>query len=208
MPHASYRESALSAAFNKPLNALGLTKCTPLRWIDGSNPSSRRVFEFQLTKGDGILASWGFSLDIVPHISGGRLLCHRSDKTAGLDVFICPEELNQAYHLVGPKRFAKMVLPEAVPAAQRDWARGETLEGMLNIVKEIRDRKRANYWPYESWAQLPLAFAFLSAKLGHPLKSAERDLEPYTELLTVAEYARLHRLLHEAAEPEKPTKSK
>lgn len=54
------------------LKALGLTKIAPRRWIDGSNPPARRLFELQLLKGDGIIASWGFSLDTLFHILPGE----------------------------------------------------------------------------------------------------------------------------------------
>ena len=119
---------------------------------------------------------WVFSLDFVPHVSGGSIRWHRSDKSAKLDVVIQPAELLQPCYLFGPERFRDelgTVLPKAAAAAQMDWKRGSTYQGMLQIIREIRERN-TNGLPYRNYTQLPLAYAFLNAKTGN-LKLAEQE---------------------------------
>jgi hypothetical protein len=157
-----------------------------------------------LTKGAGIMASWGFSLDFVPHIAAGRVRWHRTDKTALLDLLISPKDLHQACSLFGAKRLAtdfELMLPKAVADAKRDWTRGATYPGMLGIIKEIREL-RTNYWPYENLTQMPLAFAFLSAKVGER-EPAERALEKcITDFrLDQVEGAKLRDLLQSVTSP-------
>ncbi len=51
---------------------------------------------------------------------------------------------------------------------------------MLDIIGEIRDR-RTNCFGYHNYTQLPLAYAFLSAKTGE-LHAAEHELDQYVTL--------------------------
>ena len=91
------------------------------------------------------------------------------------------------------------MLPEAVAGARRDWEIGATFEGMLEIIRRIRDR-HTNFWEYENLTQIELAFTFLSAKVGDMIP-AERELENYItrHRLDEAEGSKLRRLLQEAA---------
>ena len=66
---------------------------------------------------------------------------------------------------------------QAVPAAERDWSRGATFAGMLDIMREIRERD-SNCFGYRNYTQLPLAFMFLAATrcrttviVGNPCRS-------------------------------------
>ena len=177
---ATERDSIVATHLRPQLEPLGLSEVAPRRWIDGSNPPSRRLFELTLLKGAGMMACRGFSLEFVPHISAGRIRWHRSDKTARLDVLVCPKILRQASFLFGAKRLAAdliWMLPEAVAGARRDWEIGATFEGMLEIIRRIRDR-HTNFWEYENLTQIELAFTFLSAKVGDMIP-AERELENY-----------------------------
>ncbi len=199
---AAERDSIVATYLRPQLEPLGLSEVAPRRWIDGSTAPSRRLFELTLLKGAGMMACWGFSLDFVPHISAGRIRWHRSNKTARLDVLVCPKILRHASFLFGARRLAAdliWMLPEAVAGAQWDWESGATFEGMLEIIKRIRDR-HTNFWEYGNLTQIELAFAFLSAKVGD-LIPAERELENYLTRcrLDEAEGAKLRCLLQEAA---------
>jgi hypothetical protein len=140
------------------------------------------MFELQLLKGAGIKACWGFSLDFVPNISAGRVRWHRSNKSARLDVIVDPKDLPQPSYIHGRDRLHSdlaQLMPEAVKRAESDWKRGETLEGMLDLVRWLRD-SRSNCFGYHNYTQLPLAFAFLSARAGDKLE-AEQSLSEYVE---------------------------
>jgi hypothetical protein len=76
---------------------------------------------------------------------------------------------------------------ELLTAAERDAIvaprRGATERGLLDLVREIRERQ-TNYFPFDMYTQLPLAYALLSAKLGN-LASAEQELDRYISRLKV-----------------------
>src|SRR5580693_6588875 len=57
------------------------------------------------------------------------------------------------------------------------WIRGGNEAQLLDLVREIRENQ-TNYFPFENYTQLPLAYAFLSARLGD-LASAEGELDRY-----------------------------
>jgi hypothetical protein len=203
---ASDRDAVCAPILRERLGPLGLTELAPRRWIDGSKPPARRLFELQLLKGASLKACWGFSLDFVPHLSGGGFRWHRSDKAAMLDVIVDPAALPQPCFLYGAERFRAelaSLLPQAVAAAERDWARGATFAGMLDIIRDIRERN-TNCFGYRNYTQLPLAFMFLAARVGDT-GLAERELEEYLQgdWLDEREADKLRRLVRECrpAEP-------
>ena len=177
--------------------------------MDGLEPPCRRLFEIQLLKGAGLKACYGFSLDFVPHISGGRVRWHRSDKSAMLDVVLDPRDLPQPSFIHGAAGLENgllRLLPEAVARAKETWRRGATLQGMLDIVRELRDMpvgRRINCFGFYNYTQLPLAFAFLSAKAGD-LRAADEELGKYAAAhrLDEEEAAKLHSLARNHAGPD------
>ena len=183
---ASERDEIIAPMLRNSLEPLGLSEIATRRWVDGSKPPARRLFELQLLKGASLKAPpppcWGFSLDFVPHVSGSSIRWHRSDKTAMLDVIVDPVALPQPCFLFGPERFRhelSSLLPNAVAAAKQDWDRGSTYNGMLDVIREIREHN-TNCFGYRNYTQLPLTFAFLTAKTGN-LRLAERELDEYLE---------------------------
>ena len=201
---ASERDAVISPLLREHLEPLRLHEIARRRWIDGSRPPARRLFELQLLKGAALKACWGFSLDFVPHISGGTTRWHRSDKTAMLDIIVDPKALPQPSYLYGTGRLrADLValLPVAVAAAQRDWERGSTYEGMLTIIRDIREQQ-TNCFGFRNYTQLPLASVFLLVKTGK-LAMAERELEQHMagDWLKEAAAQKLRQLLHESAGP-------
>jgi len=99
-----------------------------------------------------------------------------------LDVLIDPPEgvLPRLSFIHGAARLhddLQRLLPAAVEKADETWRRGETERGLLDLLRELRE-SNANVWPFDIYTQLPLAYAFLSAKLGD-LTSAEQELDRY-----------------------------
>lgn len=179
---AAERDAIVAPHMRQCLAPLGLTQISPRTFIDGSRPPVRRMFELGLLKGAGMRTRWGSSLDFVPHISGGRVCWHRSEKKALLDVIIDPkeEELRRLTFIHGAERLHEdlnRVLPHAVEKAKETWRRGETDRGLLSLVQEIREHN-TNCFPFDNYTQLPLAYAFLLGKLGD-LTSAEQELNRY-----------------------------
>lgn len=175
---AADRDTIVATHLRQTLKPLGLTQVAPRIWIDGSRAPAKRMFELIVLKGASMRARWGFSLDFVPHIVGGEVRWHRSDKTARLDVIVEPSEevIPRASFLHGAAKLhdhLDRLLPCAVEKAKETWQRGDTERGMLDVVQEIREH-RTNAWPFDMYTQLPLAYALLSARLGD-LGSAERS---------------------------------
>jgi len=199
---AAERDAIVADHLRARLPAFGLSEITARRWVDGSQPPVRRMFELQLLKGASIGARWGFSLDYVPHISGGRVRWHRSDKTAMLDIIVDQRDLPQPSYIHGPAGLTeglRQLLPEAIRRAEESWRKGSALQGMLGIIREIRDR-RSNGLGYENYTQLPLAYAFLSAKIGD-VQTALQELEEYVKRFDLDddEAAKLKKLAREYA---------
>jgi len=177
---AAHRDAIVASELRGYLPSLGLHEVAPRRWIDGSRPPVRRLFELRLLKGAAITPWWGFSLDFVPHISGGALRWHRSDRTAMLDVIINPAGIVQPSFLYGARRLTddlRELLAEIVPAIERTWLRGSTDASMLEIIHDLKEHG-GNCYHYENYTQLPLAHAFLTAKIGD-VGSARRLLQNY-----------------------------
>jgi hypothetical protein len=196
--HAAERDAIVATHLNGRLQALGFVQVAPRRWVDGSIAPVRRVFEMQLLKGAAMKAVWGFSLDFVPHLSGGRVCWHRSNRTAMFDLYVELEDRIYASFLHGAAWLhhgLERLVPTALERAQETWRRGSTLPGVLDIVREIRERKINSFYVYFSW-HLPLTFMFLSAKIGN-LAAAQAELEAYAREYELAEdvVAKLAKLL-------------
>ena len=199
------RDSILTSHLNAPLAELGLIQIAPRHWVDGSVPPARRMFQMSLLKGAGIVANWGFSLDFVPHISGRALRWHRSDRTAKLDVIIDPKRACQTSFIHGAKWLhhdLKELMPDAIAQATETWRQGQTFEGMLAILREVRERK-TNRFGFNNYTQMPLAQMFLLAKTGD-LSGALAELDAYRPFLKpphdAAVKEKLAKLLRSCAE--------
>jgi len=187
---AGERDTIVASHLHELLPALGLTAINPRTWVETSAHPGRRVFELMLLKDAAMRARWGFSLDFVPHISGGRVRWHRSDTAAMLDVIVEPSMgvLPEPTCIHGAARLhndLRSLLPAAVERAKETWRRGETERGMLALVREIREL-HTNYFPFQMYTQLPLAYSFLSARLGD-LVSAESELDHYASRLKLGD---------------------
>jgi hypothetical protein len=200
---AAERDSIVASHLNACLQQLGFVQIAPRRWVDGSTAPTRRVFEMQLLKGATMKARWGFSLDFVPHLSGSRVYWHRSNRTAQLDVVLELDERKcNASFLHGAAwlhRDLERLAPAALQQAQETWRRGSTLSGILDVVRELRERKINSFYVHFNW-HLPLAFMFLSAKIGD-LAAAQLELEAYARKYELDEdvVAKLSKLIQDTA---------
>ncbi len=106
-----------------------------------------------------------------------------------LDVFVDPKALPQPSYLFGACRLRADLVT---------LLRGSTYEGMLAIIRDIRDQ-HTNCFGFRYYTQLPLASAFLLAKIGQ-LEMAERELEEYLDgdWLKKPATQKLWQLLHES----------
>ena len=175
---AAERDTIVANIVDERLSLLGLTRLGPRTWIDGSAPPTRRMFQLQLLKGASLKTTWGYSLDFVPHLSGGGLRWHRTDKSAMLDVIVDPKDLPALSYSYGAAQWVsdlERALPLAIDRACETWRRGSTWRGMLDIVQDMRSRQ-SNGLAFDNYTQLPLTLVLLSAKVGD-LPAADAELE-------------------------------
>jgi hypothetical protein len=200
---AAERDSIVASHLNNRLQPLGFVQVKPRLWVDGSAAPVRRVFEMVVLKGGAISPWWGYSLDFVPHRSGDRISWHRSNRTATFDVsFDLKDRRGYAYFCYGAAGLhhdLERVVPLALERAQETWRRGSTLSGILDIVREIREKRINSFYVFFRW-HLPLTFMFLSAKVGD-LTSAQAELKAYARDQELDEdvAAELSKLLQDAA---------
>jgi hypothetical protein len=199
---AAERDAIVAEHLREHLMPLGLAHAAPRIWIDASLAPAKRMFELVVLKGAALRARWGFSLDFVPHISGEGLRWHRSAKMARLDIIVEPgkDPLLEPTFIRGAKRLRddlRQLLPAAAAKAAQTWQRGATEHGLLDLVQEIRERE-TNCLPFDTYTQLPLAYALLFARLGD-LASAEQELDRYASRLKLPESAaaKLRKLAHD-----------
>jgi hypothetical protein len=95
------------------------------------------------------------------------------------------------------------LVPAALERAEGTWRRGSALAGVLDIVREIRERRVNSFYVFFSW-HLPLTFMCLSAKIGD-LATAQSELEAYARKYELVEdvVAKLAKLLRDLAPVEK-----
>jgi hypothetical protein len=182
----------LAAVADPLLGAAEFRKVTRRRWAR-SQPPVRHVFEIAALKGATLVPRWGFSLDFVPHVQGGRLAWHRTEKSARLDLVYDPVDLDADWDarwgistLHGAERVradAERVLPAAVRRA-RDWLDGiHEIPSVLERAEWLRTARRAgDRFRFEDWVQQPLAHAFLLARTG----ARERALEVLEHWITLS----------------------
>jgi hypothetical protein len=199
---AAERDAIVASHLNLRLQPLGFVQVAPRRWVDGSAAPVRRVFEMQLLKGAAMKPRWGFSLDFVPDISGDRISWHRSNRTARFDLYLALEGRNYASFLHGAAWLhhdLDRLVPVALEGAQEMWRRGSTLVGILDILREIRERRFESFYIYFSW-HLPLTFMFLSATVGD-IAAAQAELDAYVTKCELDEKlaAKLSNLLRDVA---------
>lgn len=199
---ASERDAIVASHLNPRLRALGFVQVTPRRWVDGSAPPIRRLFEMRLLKGAAMEPAWGFSLDFVPHFSNGKVCWHRSNRSAKFDVPVEMKSRSYASFLHGADRLnydLERQLPVALERAQDTWSLGSNPAGVLHILREIRERRIGYFYVYFD-EQLPLTSMFLSAKIGD-LAGAQAELEAYAAKYELAEAvsAKLAKHLREVA---------
>jgi len=150
-------------------------------WFNQSIGSIRRVFTYDLLKGEQGTFSWGVCLDFVPTISGRRLQNHRTDKSVTLHLFEWPkgyvnsfasQEISKVDFTShwGMKNTTKSIrqLIRKYEQPIKDWfQRANTIDKLIDITKEqVRIGEHYNiHYPAPQYV-----LAFLYAKSGDKAK--------------------------------------
>jgi hypothetical protein len=147
------------------LAPLGFAPQKPLHWIRSADAPIRQLFCYSQLKGGVIAPQWGFSLDFVPHLSGGKVKWHRTEKSALFDTFVDGQgtELN-IYYMWGVSGLLEQMQPRvegAVRAATALWAKVRTHPELYALVEELRSKPGSEFH-----TQLPIANAICLARSG------------------------------------------
>ncbi len=190
----------------------GFEAITPRKWVKSSSPPIRPIFELSaIGRGPSKLSPcWGFSLDYVPHVSGGSVRWHRTPKTARFDIcnaaIDAPSELPGGSDILlvhGPAvvRFgAADLIPRAVARALEFWNLAAS-EADLPAVFEYLKRRPTERFGFYNYVQHPLAYAFTLARLGRRA-DAKRELKRFLDFPIRTEFVqpRLLNLLQSASQ--------
>ena len=172
------------------LSALGFTLQKPLHWIRSADAPIRQMFHYGQLKGGALAPQWGFSLDFVPHLSGGKVKWHRTEKSALFDAFVDGQgsELSLSY-MWGVAGLLEQMQPRveaAIRAATAFWAKGRTYPELYALVEELRSEPGS-----ELYTQLPLANAICLARSGREAEGL-RELQYFVHRFDLDQQGATH----------------
>lgn len=167
---------ALDDAFRPELRQLGFERVRPRRWVRGAKAPIREIFEFQVLKGGVYSARWGFSLDFVPILRGGRCRWKRTSKAAAFDLCIDPVDDGGSIvdrYCVRPATISNEVRPEdvrraakaALQTAHRSFDRVGSVADIIAIIRE-RASMCFRRFSLENYVQTHLAWGLALVALG------------------------------------------
>lgn len=198
--------AAICEVFDEPLSKLGYERVDDKKWVNSEAAPIRRVINLQALKGGTIYPRPYFSLDFVPHESGGRLRWHRTPKTTMCDVCIDPMDFgNDApryfldYYPQPPERHRiEKVLKRVRKKLIRDLGQVRQVSELVAVLDRLKATKPRRFG-YHNYIQHPISAAFIYAKLGQEEKARE-ELEKWhgLEHLISTDRKRLDRLFGEA----------
>ena len=161
------------------LAPLGFTLQKPLHWIRSEDAPIRQLFRYGQLKGGALAPQWGFSLDFVPHLSGGKVKWHRTEKSASFDAYVDGQgtELNLSYMWGVPGLLEQMQprVDSAIRAATALWAKARTPTELYALVEELRSKRGS-----EIQTQLPITNAICLARSGREAEG-RRELEYFVQ---------------------------
>lgn len=173
----------VAPAVDALLAAREFVSTKPLRWVRSIDAPIRQMFCIAPLKGGVVAPQWGFSLDFVPHIAGGKVKWHRTAKSALFDAFVDGQstELNMSYLWGVPKLLENMHsrVTAGIDLAQTLWDRGRTRDLLCDLVVELRARPISSIY-----TQMPIAAAMCLAHLGREAE-ARREAEHYIKHLSL-----------------------
>ncbi len=144
---------------------LGFVEQKPLHWVCSTRAPVRLLFCYEKLKGGVVAPCWGYSLDFVPHLAGGKVKWHKTEKSAMFDAFVDGQspELNIYYMwgLSGLLEGMAQRIDSAITSATQLWELTNTELEMSAWIEGLRAKPRS-----AMHTQLPLANAFCLARRG------------------------------------------
>ena len=165
----------LAPVVDAHLAALGFASPKPLHWVRSSTAPVRAMFRYAQLKGGTLAPLWGYSLDFVPHLSGGKLRWHHTAKSAFLDAFVDGQlhgvNLTYIWGAAGLLDDMETRVASAIAEAALFWTKGTTPHAVFAQVAELRGQPGSQFY-----TQLPLATALCHAYAGREA-DGRREME-------------------------------
>jgi hypothetical protein len=203
-------QAVLAGALDPVLVPEDFERVADRRWVRSSRQPIRDLVEMEALKGTSYCPMWGFSLDFVPHVTGGgRIKWHRTPKSARFDLVYRPIDFasgdearewdtsplaTQEELADDVSRVAALVRANALPFLNAVQRVGD----LPSFYREHRARPALGL-PFGAFPQQFLAHAFVLARFGDP--TASEILDEYLHLTDAdSDVANeLKRLLEKAA---------
>jgi hypothetical protein len=173
------------------LSPLGFKRTRPRRRVQTATPYIRNMFEFQAIKGGQYSARWGFSLDFVPCLSGGRLRWKRTVTTARFDLCIDPiDESGRVPEWCSFSRFLEACEGRMAPAAKMatraaklDYSRVKSTADVVGIFQQ-RAAMRFRRFSLKNYVQTDLAWGLALIAVGQAAEG-ERHLRLFCDQFSI-----------------------
>ena len=176
--------SELIGKLSDRLGPLGLRYQSGLDFFEEESDDDglRRTFRIHdAGRGRALTATWGYGLDIAPHLGGGRMLWHRTFATARRDLWFVSRSGQPASHRhLGRRHYYETifhVIDDGIERARAFWAEVRDLPALTEQLQAATWRVHDPVPGTGSHIarRTPLSLAFAMARMGDP--DADRELE-------------------------------
>lgn len=177
----------------------GFHQASERRWVSDPRNKIRRIIEFQALKGARYSARWGFSIDFVPRLRGGRLSWKRTLKSADFDLSIDPIDIEGvdfdwcSFSFDVGMRDIRRIVSAVKNAASSDFSSAHTIHDLLDLFSRRSEMKfrrfgLANYVQTDiAWGLLQLAAGNEAEGSGRIARFCERfEIDPDSPVLMKA----------------------
>ena len=168
--------AGLIRKLSERLGPLGLHYKTAMDFFEEESDDEglRRTFRIHDPgMGRPLTAHWGYGLDFVPHLVGGRIGWHRTFATARRDLWIVSRDGKpEAHRALGREVYISSiyrVIDDGVAQAQAFWAATRSLEAVTGVLLRASWQLRAAPGSESHIARRsPLSLPFALERLGAP----------------------------------------
>lgn len=149
----------------------GFERTSDRRWVSEPRNEIRRILEFQAIKGAQYSARWGFGVDFVPKLRGGRPSWKRTAKSADFDVTIDPIDdagsVPRWCSIVATDsgRHVDAVARDVWSKASQDFSRVVAVADLFDVMNARATMTFRRFGPHD-YVQTDLTHALLQIAVG------------------------------------------
>lgn len=149
----------------------GFERTSDRRWVSEPRNEIRRILEFQAIKGAQYSARWGFGVDFVPKVRGGRPSWKRTAKSADFDVTIDPIDDSGSVPrwcsivATDSGRHVDAVARDVWSKASQDFSRVVAVADLFDVMNARATMTFRRFGPHD-YVQTDLTRALLQIAVG------------------------------------------